>query len=493
MGKIQQIVVTNQTPESDEYGVVVRFAGGSGPGSTVDQGAAGTDPWPVKFLTPQEVIITSPIPLPVSFSTPVEVVATNLDIRDLAFATDKVDVSGSSVTVPGVSTSANQATEIAALASILGQLDVALSTRASQATLATILAQLDVALSTRASQVTVASILAQLDVALSTRLAEATFTARINTLGQKTMALSTPVVLPSDQSTLPVGTATVTNNGLLSALNNSVILAVGGYAGFNVNFTINNAFIGTLTYEFSNDSQITWKSSANNLIWDEVNGLSFNQWSNGTTTFNISNTFSVLIPFGTTHIRVRVSAYTSGNTTALLTASQLTRSEIDLLREDTNTFLPSKMVGGADNAGLPYILPILTARPGPAGFPGVVTRPMMPTNGTQDMPTMDAVTRPGFNAALADVLTAELSAGYTTGDTTKKITQTPQGFTRVLIGALVSENPKSYLEDEVKPLSINSEGRLRVSTYPANTNFDFFAIPDLTIGVWNMENAPLEI
>jgi len=35
----------------------------------------------------------------------------------------------------------------------------------------------------------------KLDVNLSTRLADATFTARINTLGQKTMANSTPVLL----------------------------------------------------------------------------------------------------------------------------------------------------------------------------------------------------------------------------------------------------------------------------------------------------------
>lgn len=35
-------------------------------------------------------------------------------------------------------------------------------------------------------------------------LLDATFTARINTLGQKTMAASTPVVLPSDQSAIPV-------------------------------------------------------------------------------------------------------------------------------------------------------------------------------------------------------------------------------------------------------------------------------------------------
>lgn len=48
-------------------------------------------------------------------------------------------------------------------------------------------------LATRASEAT-----------LATRLADATFTARINTLGQKAMAASTPVVLASDQSTLPI-------------------------------------------------------------------------------------------------------------------------------------------------------------------------------------------------------------------------------------------------------------------------------------------------
>jgi len=71
-------------------------------------------------------------------------------------------------------------------------------------------------LATRASEATLSSINSNIDVALSTRLAEATFTARINTLGQKTMANSTPVVIASDQSALPVtfggtGTATVTS------------------------------------------------------------------------------------------------------------------------------------------------------------------------------------------------------------------------------------------------------------------------------------------
>lgn len=43
------------------------------------------------------------------------------------------------------------------------------------------------------------------ETTLGTRLADATFTGRINTLGQKTMANSTPVVLSSDQTVIPVG------------------------------------------------------------------------------------------------------------------------------------------------------------------------------------------------------------------------------------------------------------------------------------------------
>jgi hypothetical protein len=47
-------------------------------------------------------------------------------------------------------------------------------------------------------------------------LLDATFTGRINTLGQKTMAASTPVVLASDQTSIPTS-STVTNAFLLDA------------------------------------------------------------------------------------------------------------------------------------------------------------------------------------------------------------------------------------------------------------------------------------
>jgi hypothetical protein len=69
------------------------------------------------------------------------------------------------------------------------------------------------------------------EATLATRLADATFTGRINTLGQKTMANSTPVVIASDQTVIPVsdnaGSLTVDTPQLPAAL-------VGGRLDENV-------------------------------------------------------------------------------------------------------------------------------------------------------------------------------------------------------------------------------------------------------------------
>lgn len=74
-------------------------------------------------------------------------------------------VSAASLPLPtGASTLAEQQTQTTGLAAILAQLDVALSTRASQATLASILAALDVALSTRGSEATLADIRTALQI-----------------------------------------------------------------------------------------------------------------------------------------------------------------------------------------------------------------------------------------------------------------------------------------------------------------------------------------
>jgi hypothetical protein len=69
--------------------------------------------------------------------------------------------------------------------------EATLATRATEATLAT--RATEATLATRATEATVATL-----------LLDATFTGRINTQGQKLMAGSTPVVIASDQSAIPV-------------------------------------------------------------------------------------------------------------------------------------------------------------------------------------------------------------------------------------------------------------------------------------------------
>lgn len=90
-------------------------------------------------------------------------------------------------------------------------LDVLLSTRNAEATQLLIKAKtdnLDVLLSTRATEATLAT--RATEATLATMLTLSGFQARINTLGQKAMAASTPVVIASDQSAIEVkGTAAV--------------------------------------------------------------------------------------------------------------------------------------------------------------------------------------------------------------------------------------------------------------------------------------------
>lgn len=75
-----------------------------------------------------------------------------------------------------------------------------------------------------------------LDVALSTILADATFTTRINTQGQKLMADSTPVVLASNQSTLPISVAS------LPLPSGAATLAAQTQPGVDIgDVTVNNA------------------------------------------------------------------------------------------------------------------------------------------------------------------------------------------------------------------------------------------------------------
>lgn len=168
--------------------------------------------------------------------------ATSIDPDYVVFSPDsEISISGPDDTITPVNdsgvyielaTAARQDTANASLATIEAATDVNRSTRASENTLTAVdgkiagtntrLDSIDSRLNSISSRIDIielkvateakqdtgnaslAAIDTSLDVNLSTRLAEGTFTARVNTLGQKVSASSTPVVIASDQSVIPV-------------------------------------------------------------------------------------------------------------------------------------------------------------------------------------------------------------------------------------------------------------------------------------------------
>ena len=136
-------------------------------------------------------------------------------------------------------------------------------------------------------------------------------------VGQQAMAASVPVVIASNQSSIPVtGAGDSTSSGTaLGALNATVSLATSGYAGMGL-FLAAGTLQGTIIAELSYDGGTTW-----------VTGLFFNpatSVSSQTIVFASNNpaTSVSMVPFpGMSHQRVRVSAYTSGTATATLRAT----------------------------------------------------------------------------------------------------------------------------------------------------------------------------
>lgn len=67
----------------------------------------------------------------------------------------------------------------------------------------------------------------------------------------------------------------------------------------------------------------------------------------------------------------------------------------------------------------------------------------------------------------ANVLEGDGDADYTDGATAQAITQTPDGRLRTAVAGLVSDVAESYIPGTMRSLSLNPEGRLRVSSAPA--------------------------
>jgi len=129
----------------------------------------------------------------------------------VVIASDQSTLPISAVSLPlptGAATAANQVTELASLASIDAGIPDALGQTTMSASMPVTMASNQTAIPISAASLPLPTGAAT-ETTLASRLAESTFTARINTLGQKAMAASTPVVLASDQSTLPISAASL--------------------------------------------------------------------------------------------------------------------------------------------------------------------------------------------------------------------------------------------------------------------------------------------
>ena len=140
-----------------------------------------------------------------------------------------------------------------------------------------------------------------------------------NPNGQATMANSAPVVIASNQSTLPVSLSTIpsttdtTASGTLTALNSTVALTTNG-VGTGI-FELTGTWVGTVTFEGSNNNFTT--SQAISAVY--LGGI---QTQASTTTTN--GYFSV-ITAGFAKVQARMSAYTSGTATVLANGSSADR------------------------------------------------------------------------------------------------------------------------------------------------------------------------
>lgn len=126
------------------------------------------------------------------------------------------------------------------------------------------------------------------------------------TVGQKVSASSVPVVVASDQSTIPTTTVDVSSTGSLAALN--AVVTVSAKAANTVNFQILGTYVGTISFLYSMDGGTTYNAISGTFL----NG-SFSQvnQTSGTGEFSFNTG-------GFTNVQAKMTAYTSG--TATITA-----------------------------------------------------------------------------------------------------------------------------------------------------------------------------
>lgn len=130
-------------------------------------------------------------------------------------------------------------------------------------------------------------------------------------VGQKTMANSSPVVIASDQSTIPVNQSGVTNSGSIAVLNGLVALSLNGANGWGVD--LRGTWSATVTFQGTIDGT-NWFNIA---VIPAGGGTSV-----ATATTATANGAWWGNANGCQQVRVTATAYTSGSITVVLRAMQ---------------------------------------------------------------------------------------------------------------------------------------------------------------------------
>jgi hypothetical protein len=165
------------------------------------------------------------------------------------------------------------------------------------------------------------------------------------------------VAISPNNSISIAGAADATASGALGALNATVQLAVTGdnFAGMQL---AAGTLVGTIIPEISTDGATTWVST---YFKSPSTGAIVSSYVFGSS--NTATTASIIGTGGASHVRVRVSAYTSGTANCSLRASEF-NDPVQLYRGPTNVAAPpnAAQIAGVDVSGnlqVPQVAKIL--------------------------------------------------------------------------------------------------------------------------------------
>jgi hypothetical protein len=147
--------------------------------------------------------------------------------------------------------------------------------------------------------------------------------------------------------------ADTTDSAALAALNAAVPIALNGQRGCGLQIPAASTLVGTLTPELSYDGGTTWVST----FFD--NAVTGSKTLTQVTASGVAYALTIVLGGGSSHARVRVSAFTSGTATAALRASTSADPSVLFTQAIGQAVLagnPVALNGVQDAAGLAAVL-----------------------------------------------------------------------------------------------------------------------------------------